>query len=306
MNMNNSGVVFDIQRFSLNDGPGIRTTVFLKGCPMKCLWCHNPESQSYVPQLSFNQEKCIDCLECLIACPSGVHKNINGKHVIDFELCKLSGECIKNCPTEALKILGYPSIVDEIISEVLKDEMYYKNSGGGITISGGEPMAQFEFTKALLIASKEVGLHTCVDTCGFAKTDHFQEILPYTDLFLFDYKATNPVNHKKLTGVDNKLILKNLEFLYKKNASIVLRCPIIPGLNDSVEDLGRIAAMGNKYPMLREINLLPYHSFGIDKFKRIGETNSLDNIRVPSEEQKKNWILEIREKLNADKPLLKY
>lgn len=306
MKMNNSGVVFDIQRFSLNDGPGIRTTVFLKGCPMKCLWCHNPESQSFKPQLSFNAEKCTDCLECVRACPSGVHKNVNEKHNIIFELCSLSGECIKACPSDALKILGSQSSVDEIISEVLKDELYYKNSIGGITISGGEPLAQFEFTKALLIASKEAGLHTCVDTCGFAKQEYFEEILPYTDLFLFDYKATNPFNHKKLTGTDNKLVLDNLDFLYEKNASIILRCPLIPGINDSREDLERIAAMGNKYPMLKEINLLPYHPFGKDKFKKIGEKNFLHNIPLPTEEQKKGWLLSIREELNSVKPLLKY
>lgn len=304
--MYTSGIVFDIQRFSLNDGPGIRTTVFLKGCPLKCLWCHNPESQSFKPQLSFNVKKCTDCFECVKVCPSGVHKNVNGKHTIDFDVCKLSTGCIKACPFDALSLFGYQSSVEEIILEVLKDERYYKNSNGGITISGGEPLAQFEFTKALLIAAKEAGLHTCVDTCGFAKQKLFEEILPYTDLFLFDYKTTDPLVHKKLTGTDNRLVLDNLNFLYEKNASIILRCPLIPGINDFREDLEKIAVMGNKYPMLKEINLLPYHPFGEDKLKRIGEKSSLLNVQLPTEEQKKGWFFAIKEKLNSDKTLLKY
>lgn len=295
-----TGIVFDIQRFALNDGPGIRTTVFLKGCPMECLWCHNPESQNFKPQLSFNAEKCINCFECANVCPSGVHQNINGKHEVIFDLCKLSGECIEVCPSGALKTIGIQSSVDEVISEVLKDLLYYKNSGGGLTISGGEPLAQYEFTKALLITAKVAGLHTCIDTCGLAKQKHYEEIFPYVDLFLFDYKATGSEVHRELTKVDNKLILRNLNFLLENNANVILRCPLMPGINDKREHLEAIGILADTYPMLKEIRILPYHSFGRDKAERIGMKSKTLDIPLPSDELKRDWMNIICLKVQSD------
>jgi glycyl-radical enzyme activating protein len=254
-----AGIVFDIHRFSLNDGPGIRTTIFLKGCPLRCDWCHNPESQSFKPQLSFNPEKCLNCFECVKACPNGVHQNLDGKHVINWESCTTSGECVKVCAYDALKIIGSENTITEIISEVLKDINYYRKSGGGLTISGGEPLAQPEFTLELLKAAKKVGIHTCVDTCGLASLDSYKEILPYTDLFLFDYKVTDNKKHKDLTGGGNRQILKNLEYLISNKAEVILRCPLIPTINDEEKHLEGIAEIIKKYPEISSIEIISYH-----------------------------------------------
>ncbi len=274
-----TGIIFDILRFSIHDGPGIRTTIFLKGCPLKCEWCHNPESQSFKPQLSFNAEKCLNCFECVNACPNHVHKIKDGIHFVDWNLCKSQGECVKVCSSNALKIIGEKKSIIEIIEEVKKDIQYYKKSGGGVTISGGEPLAQFKFTKELLIALKHEGIHTCIDTCGFAKEEYYKAILPYTDLFLFDYKLTDSSKHKKYTNVDNDLILSNLNFLYKNNAEIILRCPIIPGINDNEKHFNGIKELIKKYPNLKAVELMPYHNLGKDKAARIGMEYKLLNLK---------------------------
>lgn len=246
-----TGIVFDIQRFALHDGPGIRTTVFLKGCPLRCLWCHNPESWSFQPQTGKN-------------------------------------------PDGTTKVYGQAMDVAEVLAEVMADKAYYERSGGGITISGGEPLAQFEFCKALLEASKAQGLHTCIDTCGHVPQARFAAVLPYVDLFLFDYKAT-PDQHKELTGVEDQLILRNLDYLYNQGAQIILRCPLIPGVNDSLEHLAGIAALERKYPNLVEINIMAYHNMGNDKAKRIGQEILLPNIPTVDQEQKDAWLNQLRE-----------
>jgi len=286
----NKGIVFDLHRFSLNDGPGIRTTVFLKGCPLHCDWCHNPESQSFQPQLSFNPDKCIDCFDCTAACPSGTHKIADNKHIVDFSSCILSGECVKACTHDALKITGYEKDVFEIMKVVLKDKAYYDNTGGGLTISGGEPLAQFEFTKALLAAAKKEGIHTCIDTCGQAAKEKFKEILPLTDLFLFDYKITDSAAHKQFTGLGNRQIMENLDFLLQGGADIILRCPIIPGINDDDEHLAGIAEIAEKYPQIKSVELIPYHSMGRDKAFHAGMDYKLKSLPSVSEIDKARWV----------------
>lgn len=286
----NSGLVFDIQRFSLNDGPGIRTTVFLKGCLLHCDWCHNPESQSFRPQLMFNSDKCMDCFECVKACPNGVHQSVHGKHVIQFEQCNLTGECVEACPQQALKISGEQKNVEEIMRIVLKDKEYYLNTGGGLTISGGEPMAQFEFTKALLTAAKREGLHTSLDTCGIASTEKFKELIPLTDLFLYDYKLTDDSEHKRFTGAGNRQVLENLDFLMKSGAGVILRCPIIPGINDNEEHLEGIAELVRKYPGLKSVEILPYHTMGRSKFNAAGMDYKLRLLQPGTEDDKARWI----------------
>lgn len=284
-----TGLTFDIHRFSLNDGPGIRTTVFLKGCYLKCEWCHNPESQSFRPQLSFNPEKCLQCFECVNACPNTAHKIKDNKHFVDWNLCDLAGKCVEVCPSGALNIIGGRTEVDFIISEVMKDRKYYDRTGGGITISGGEPMAQFEFTKELLAEAKRHGLHTVLDTCGYGEQIHYKEILKYVDLFLFDYKLTDSERHKEFTGVTNDQILDNLDFLYKNGASIILRCPLIPGLNDTDNHLLGIKEIIKKYPDLRAVEIMPYHNMGSDKARRVGMDYKLSSIRNADENDKKRW-----------------
>lgn len=284
------GLTFDIHRFSLNDGPGIRTTIFLKGCYLKCEWCHNPESQSFKPQLSFNPEKCLNCFECVKVCPNNAQIIKDNKHYVDWHLCDGAGECVKVCPSGALKTIGTNMEVDHIISEVMKDKKYYDKTGGGITISGGEPMAQFEFTKELLIKARKNGLHTVLDTCGYGEQNHYNEILNYVDIFLFDYKFTNEELHKDYTGVSNKEILANLDFLYNNGASIILRCPLIPGINDNDGHLNGIKNIIGKYPRLKSIEIMPYHNMGKDKASRVGMHYKLSHINNAEDSDKQRLI----------------
>jgi len=285
-----NGLTFDIHRFSLNDGPGIRTTVFLKGCYLKCEWCHNPESQSFKPQLSFNTEKCLHCFECVNVCPNSAHKIKDNKHFVDWNSCDLAGKCVEVCPSGALKIIGANTDVDFIISEVMKDKKYYDKTGGGITISGGEPMAQFEFTKELLIEAKKNGLHTVLDTCGYGEQNHYKEVLPYVDLFLFDYKLADDELHIEYTGVSNKAILDHLDFLYNYGASIVLRCPLIPGINDNEDHLKGIKELIMKYPLLKSVEIMSYHNMGRDKASRVGMEYKLSDIKSAEESDKQRWM----------------
>ncbi|MCL4705525.1 glycyl-radical enzyme activating protein [bacterium] len=290
-----NGLIFDIQRFALHDGPGIRTTVFLKGCPLRCLWCHNPESQSFQPELSFRQDKCRDCLSCVVVCQTGAHEERNGRHELTRSRCELAGRCVKACPHEALQIIGRKMNIEEIIEEVLKDKDYYDRSGGGLTISGGEPLAQFEFTRTLLQTAKAHGIHTCLDTSGFASQEKFAALLEDVDLFLYDYKATNDVEHKYFAGASNHSILRNLEFLYEHHARLVLRCPLVSGVNDSLSHLEGIAALAAKYPKLQGIEIMPYHAMGRDKAMRIGKPAHLKDLQNADETTKAHWLETLRE-----------
>lgn len=284
------GIIFDIQRFSLVDGPGIRTTVFLKGCSLRCSWCHNPESQSYKPQLSYTSDKCINCLECVKVCSNGAHKQENGKHYLDWSLCNTSAKCIEVCSAGALKILGYEEYVEQIVTEVLKDKKYYDKTGGGVTVSGGEPLSQPEFTLALLKEFKKYNIHTTVDTCGIAKEISYSNILPYTDLFLFDYKITSSAEHKKYTGAGNELILSNLDYLYRNGASIMLRCPVIPGINDTVEHFKGIQKIIKQYPAIWSVEIMPYHNMGRSKAERIGQAYAFPELKTTDDKIKQEWI----------------
>jgi pyruvate formate lyase activating enzyme len=291
----NTGIVVDAHRFSLHDGPGIRTTIFLKGCPLSCKWCHNPEAVSYKPQLSFNSEKCTNCFECVTACPSGVHKIFDNKHVVSFEMCVLNQACVKACPNEALSIIGSTKSIGDIFKIVLSDKEFYSNSGGGITISGGEPMTQFEFTKSILILAKENSIHTCIETCGHAPTERYLEILDLVDLFLFDYKETDKSRHKDFTGVSNELILKNLSVIYDSGAKIILRCPLIPGVNDSEDHFAGIVELSRKFPNIEGIEIMSYHNIGIDKAEKIGMKGKYFVGETVLDIQKNEWI----KKLNS-------
>ena len=268
------GRVFDIQRFSTHDGPGIRTTVFLKGCPLRCLWCHNPEGLSPDRQLSFSPEKCIGCGDCVALCPNHVHRlEPSGEgvvHVLDRDRCRLCGACASACVAGATEMVGRDLSVADVLREVLEDRAFYGPSGGGLTLSGGEPMLQFDFTAALLRAAKEQGLHCCVETSGFAPPRHFESLLGLVDLVLYDYKETDPERHIEYTGVPNDLILENLRGLYAWGAKIALRCPIIPGCNDRDDHFAGIAALARQMPNLEGIDLVPYHPLGRGKIERLG------------------------------------
>ena len=262
-----TGTIFNIQPFSVYDGPGIRTTVFLKGCNLRCLWCHNPESWKIVPQLQFQEEKCVGCGNCFKICPKGAHQLNSSGHVIDRNLCVGCGLCAQSCYAGALVLTGKKVTTDEVMARLLEDASYFKNSGGGVTFSGGEAMMQLKFLKELLIKCKEAGIHTAVDTAGHFPFEQYQEILPYTDLFLYDIKAYDPETHRRLTGVDNYYILENLPLLLQNGAEVIVRIPCIPDGN--WQDMEQIARYLEKLP-LKQVELLAYHRLGEGKRKSLG------------------------------------
>ncbi len=290
-----TGCVFNIQRFSINDGPGIRTTVFLKGCPLRCLWCHNPESARAVPELLYDEERCVSCGRCITRCEHGGHEILDFKHHFKRDVCIGCGACIQpSCP--ALELAGKKMTTEEVIEEVMKDEAFYKTSNGGMTISGGEPMAQFEFTLELLKLAKENRLHTCIETCGYCDFEKLERAAEYVDIFLYDYKETDNALHQKFTGVSNKRIHDNLRKLDKMGAKTVLRCPIIPTLNDREDHFAGIAAMANELTHVMGVDVEPYHPLGSSKCTKLGREYELAELKFPESETVKSWIAAIAEK----------
>ena len=265
-----NAMLFDIERNSFVDGPGIRTTVFFKGCNLRCAWCHNPESQLRSPQMMFYKDKCIGCGKCTQVCPTP-------------EQCTLCGKCVLFCPVNARKIAGKQYTTQEILAEVLKDKPYYANSGGGVTFSGGECMLQIDVLTELLKSCKAEGVHTAVDTAGHIPFSHFEKTLPYTDLFLYDIKLLDNEDHKKYVGVGNELILENLQKLLLANANVWIRIPVIQDINDSIPQMEEIKALLSSYPPPAKIELLPYHAMGENKYRAIEKDAS--HFHAPSPER---------------------
>ena len=282
-----TGTVLAIERCSLHDGPGLRTTVFLKGCALSCLWCHNPESQSFKPELYYFDEKCNRCGLCRTICNN--HYINEQEHLINRKDCRACGECT-TCPQSAIEIKGKKMSAQDVIDVVLKDVKYYEQSGGGMTISGGEALAQFDFCLELLRLAKENGIHTCIETSGHAPTERFLSIVQYVDLFLFDYKESDNDKHKQFTGVTQELILDNLLTIDKKKASIVLRCPVIPGYNDRDDHFMAIAKTASILNNIVEINVMPYHPMASSKATRIGKVYPMEDIGFPTDEQIDGWL----------------
>ena len=263
--------IFDIQRNSYVDGPGIRTTVFFKGCNLRCSWCHNPESQSPKPQMMFFKNKCTGCGKCKEKCPN------------HLESCELCGKCTLYCLHDAREICGKEYTVDEVLKEILKDKTFYDNSGGGVTFSGGECMLQIDFLEEILKECKKNGIHTAVDTAGHVPFGCFERILPYTDLFLYDVKCFDSKKHEDYTGVGNSLILENLKKLLETENKVWVRIPIIPDVNDTEEEMHKIRAFLNSVRLPEKIELLPYHAMGEHKYEAIGK--EVQMFAVPSEEK---------------------
>lgn len=291
--MSTSGLVFDIKKFAIHDGPGIRTTVFLKGCPLHCLWCHNPESQEKAAEIFFTPHKCIGCGYCVKVCPTHSHRFTEKEHLFNRDTCRRCGLCTEQCYAQALETAGKEMSVDEVLAEVLKDKPFYDTSLGGMTISGGEPMAQFAFTRDLLQAAKQAGLHNCLDTCGFTAYEHYRQIKDDVDLFLYDIKETDSAKHREFTGVDNRLILENLHQLDSAGAASIIRCPIVPGYNDREDHFANIGKLAQSLQHVQEITIHPYHPLGKSKNERLGKSFTLATLSFPDDTLVNQWIAAI-------------
>lgn len=270
---NIKGLVFDIQRFSTHDGPGIRTTVFLKGCPLSCSWCHNPESRSPEVELFFNKSFCIDCGSCNKVCPFGDARKILSDMKLREEKCGSCTLCAEVCPAKAIEKIGQIYTSDEIITEIEKDVPFYESSKGGITISGGEPLFQFDFTYDILRKAKQKKIHTILETSGYTSQKRLFKIAPYTDLFLWDIKATDEILHKKYTGVSLNPIVENLKLIDKAGAKTVLRLIVVPGVNMNNSHYENITRLYFELENVQGIELLPYHEYGNSKNEKLGLLN---------------------------------
>lgn len=280
-----SGIIFDIKQFSIHDGPGIRTTVFLKGCPLSCWWCHNPEGQAPKPELVFRESRCIRCGACLEVCDQGAISWDGDVVATDRGKCTLCGDCVEVCYAEAREMVGQEMTVAQVMEEIERDIPFYDESGGGVTFSGGEPLLQRDFLLALLRACKEKEIHPAVDTCGFATWETLDGIRKHVDLFLYDLKLMDEAKHRKFTGVSNELILKNLQMLSAQGHNIFLRVPVIPGINDDDESVRQIGTFAAALPRLNHVGILPYHHAGAEKCNRLNKVYGLLETSPPSDER---------------------
>ena len=291
MNQELRACVFDIQPYSIHDGPGIRTTVFLKGCPLRCLWCHNPESNEHFPQLMFYSAKCVGCGACAAVCPNKAVSIIDGKASTDRAICTNCGTCVSACMHKAREITGKMMTVDEVMKKVASDKMFYDESGGGMTVSGGEPLAQPNFTKTLFEASHVLGIHTAIETSGFAPRETIKSVFPHADLVMYDIKAMDPALHRKLTGVDNAAILSNAKFARRElKKDMIIRIPVVPGLNGTVENLSATARfIRDELDRDIPVHLLPYHDLGDSKLDNLESSKKRLGIEAPSDEEMESF-----------------
>jgi len=296
-----SGMVFDIKKYSINDGPGIRTTVFLSGCPLACWWCHNPESQSLKPVLMYRENRCLGCGECVEVCPEGAivlecgssasAAEVELRHsiiVTDREKCTKCQTCIATCYSGAREFSGREMTVSEVMSQVVREIPFYDESGGGVTFSGGEPLMQPGFLSALLKACKQQEIQTCVDTSGFANWQVFEQLRGEVDLFLYDLKHMDSMRHKEVTGVPNEAILTNLRALSERGHRIVVRVPLIPGINDDERNLVESGKFLASLPRLEAVELMGYHDIAQAKYEALGMEYKLVGLKSPDEAEMRN------------------
>jgi len=298
--MRTSGLVFNIQRFSIHDGPGIRTSVFLKGCPLRCFWCHNPEGRHLRPEVRYSPSRCITCGACVEACPNHAHTIHDGVHHFSRGLCHGHGACIEVCYSGALESSGRVMTVDEVMEEVLRDRPFYESSDGGVTLTGGEPSLQDGFTLGILSRCKEKGIHTAIETCGEAPWHALESILPYTDLVMMDIKAITPEKHQEVTGRTNERILANARALALAGKPLIFRTPIIPGVNDSDQEFSKILSFIIELTHLHSdskisYELLPFHKLAGDKYTSLGMEYAAATLAPPPKERMRE-LTEIAER----------
>lgn len=281
-----AAIVFDIQKFAVHDGPGIRTLVFLKGCPLHCGWCSNPESQTLEAQMFYFSNRCLGCLACVDECSKGaITIDDEGRPLTDRQRCDDCGECIEICYADARVVIGRSMTVDEVMAEIRQDIPFYRRSGGGVTLGGGEVLVWSEFAEKLLSLCKAEFIDTAVEACGYADWPELERLVPYVDRFYYDLKHIDSETHAQLTGVGNEVILANLERLARTSASIVVRIPVVPGLNDDAENVRAIARHVRSNRLADKIELLPYHRLGEDKYARLGRIYELAGVQPPSDEK---------------------
>lgn len=283
--------ITNIQKYSIHDGDGIRTTVFFKGCPLKCQWCHNPETQKFQKQLLVDLEKCTGCGACVASCPSNAIEMVKGRMVTDQEKCMVCGECATFCLSNIREIAGKEYTIRELVKELMKDEMFYEESGGGVTLSGGEVMCMdMDFIESLVKSLHCKGVTVTIDTCGFAPYDNFKRLLPYIDTFLYDIKMVEQEKHKKYTGVENALILSNLEHLSEDGGRIYIRIPVIKGVNADEPSMHAIVDWLKEHKIhVEQINLLPYHNTGSNKYSKLGTMYKGTTFETPAKEEMEDF-----------------
>jgi len=276
-----NGIVFDIKKFSVHDGPGIRTTVFLKGCDLQCWWCHNPESQRTAPELLLRPNLCIGCRACVSECPQCAITWDTHRLITDREKCVCCGRCVSVCYADAREIVGREMTIDQVMAEIMRDAPFYDQSAGGVTFSGGEPLLQPDFLLGLLQACKAQGINTAVDTCGHVPTESLDRVGEYVDLFLYDLKLIDSERHRRVTGVPNTRVLANLRHLDQTGARVIVRIPIIPGINDDTDNIGQTAQFIRALPSVERVDLLAYHQVGLDKYERLGRISPMPQTAAP-------------------------
>lgn len=283
------GVVFDIQRFSLHDGPGVRTTVFLKGCNARCAWCHNPESFRQGPQVRVLLDRCALCGACEAVCPNGAHGIQEGIHSFNSSACGLCGKCVEACPVGLVSIVGEERAAGDVMAVVLRDRIYYESSGGGVTFSGGEPTAQPAFLEALLRLARGAGLHTCLETNGLTEPSLIGELSGLVDLFLLDFKVWDGELHRQYVGALPSRVPETLKLLDGLGGRAILRCPIIPSVNDVPEHFAAIRALRRAYSSVAGVDIMPYHRTGVSKWRNFGFAYTLESIPAATAEQEEAW-----------------
>ena len=279
------GTVTNIQRFSIHDGPGIRTTVFMKGCNLRCYWCHNPETLDSGPQLQIFPERCIGCGECLERCPHGAHVSVNGHRTFRREVCVGSGACAETCYAQALVLVGKRTSVDEVVEEVLRDRPFYETSNGGVTLSGGEPLLQRDFSYGILERCRRAGVHTAIETAANYPWERLASLLPVVDLVMMDIKLMDPDRHRSCTGVSNRRILENARLLGEEPQPLIVRTPIVPGVNDNAEEVDAIAAFVAQLPNLQYYELLAFHPMATSKYTSLDMDYRARDLTSPPAEQ---------------------